>query len=355
MGSAAMKPAHVSIFSGLDAKGPAAIIIEFAGKRVLCDAGDGPEEDRLLPVEDLPPLDAIIVTHNHEDHVNALFRFRPACPVYATSWVQAYLPPGLDVRPLPDEGTIDLFGCPLTVGPTGHSPGGVWLHFALGGGLLYTGDFSREATNIPFAAPPEAATVLMDASYGFYNRPLEENEAILLDLVAGFRQVMLPLPLSGRAADVLTTIESHFPGQWSIEETLRDDLARHAALLDLAPLAQIVGNAGPFDASARILLTGEPHLHTGRGLEVLGVWEKAPEGRKIIFTGYVISAVEPLLKSGLATFSRWNVHPLTLDLRWLASHCKARHITPLFTQLDRPAWQRAFGSAFNDQPEFDLP
>lgn len=349
------RAARLRIISGLDMKGPAALLLQVEGRSILLDAGDGPEEDALLDTAALPPLDAVIVSHSHEDHIDALRRWQPGCPVFATAPVAAMLPAGLDIRPLPQGGESDILGLKLTTGASGHAPGGVWLHFALGGGLLYTGDISLESRTIPFDMPPPARHLLIDASYGFYDTPLKAQEQALIAALAEKPHSLLPLPLCGRGGDILLALETAFADRISLEDNLRQDLEHHAAICAHAGLAAALARQRAFDAQAPIVLAGDPHLRGGRGAALLADWQR--QGRddvQVVFTGHVIATRQPLIEAGLARFVRWNVHPRLSDLHRLAEHCRAEHVTPLFTPLERARWRAELGPRFNDTEEFGI-
>ncbi len=77
-------------------------------------------------------------------------------PVYATEIVARSLPKGIAVRPLPLGGTSRRARhCASQTGRNGHAPGGIWLHFAIGDGLLYTGDYSTESMLYAYDPPRE--------------------------------------------------------------------------------------------------------------------------------------------------------------------------------------------------------
>src|SRR5580700_11314040 len=131
------------LISGVGAKGPACFLLEVAGKRLMLDLGEGPPPGLFPKVDDIGPIDALVLSHGHRDHVGglALLPKLGNPPVYATDIVLRTLPAGISApRPLPVHGPGDVLDIAVETGRNGHAPGGVWLHFAVGEGVLYTGD-----------------------------------------------------------------------------------------------------------------------------------------------------------------------------------------------------------------------
>ncbi|MCL6608546.1 MAG: MBL fold metallo-hydrolase, partial [Geminicoccaceae bacterium] len=143
------------------------------------------------------------MTHGHVDHAGALDRLGELGhpPVRATAELRALrtLPPG---GTLPLSGTVEIEGVQVATGRAGHAPGGVWLHLAIGEGLLYTGDLFDRSEVWALDPPPRAATLLLDASYGLDPTPLEVRRAALLEVLDRPR-VLLPAPADGRGPELL--------------------------------------------------------------------------------------------------------------------------------------------------------
>ena len=161
--------------SGVGKKGPACFLIEAGGRRFLLDLGEGPPPGALPDLDGIGRIDAVILSHGHRDHVGGL-PLLPKLgnpPVYATDVVARALPQGMTVKSLPVGGTADVLGIVVTTGRNGHAPGGIWLHFAINDGFLYTGDYSAESPLYAYDPPPQpAATALIDCSYADYQKPL---------------------------------------------------------------------------------------------------------------------------------------------------------------------------------------
>ncbi len=171
---------RITILSGLFAKGPAAVLVEAGGARLLFDLGRGPEPGAAVPLDGVGRVDALLLTHGHVYHAGALDRLTELGdpPVWATAELRALrdLPEG---GTLPLSGSVEVAGLAVRTGRAGHAPGGVWLHLAAGEGLLYTGDVLDRSEVLAFDPPPAAGTLLVDASYGLDPTPLGERRAAL--------------------------------------------------------------------------------------------------------------------------------------------------------------------------------
>ena len=110
------------------------------------------------------------------------------------------LPAGTKVNPLPIKGRGDVLGIPVDTGRNGHAPGGIWMRFHGGTGLLYTGDYSTKSALYAFDPLPKSRTMLFDCSYGEDDTPLAERQKVLAPYLAG--DVLLPAPADGRGPDI---------------------------------------------------------------------------------------------------------------------------------------------------------
>ncbi len=261
------------------------------------------------------------------------------------------MPAGTKVHALPIHGRGDVLGIPVDTGRNGHAPGGIWMRFHGGTGLLYTGDYSTESALYAFDMPPKSRTVLLDSSYGDDDTPLAERLKVLAPCLAG--DVLLPAPADGRGPDI--ALHLYRAGKTvRLDETTRDamiDLTgpargylRDGAETDLAQLAE---TALPPDDISGATLSTPADGSDGVTAELIAKWENTSEPA-IVFTGYIPpgTPADRLVKSGRAKFLRWNVHPRLSDTIALVRSTGATTVIPAFCDSKvLPALQAALKPA----------
>jgi Cft2 family RNA processing exonuclease len=348
--------ARLTPISGLAEKGPACFLVETGAARILLDLGEGPQPGLLPDISAIGRVDAVLLSHQHADHAGAL-RFLPEIgspPVYATAIVRRSLPEAVAVSILPLRGTTDVRGISVTTGRSGHAPGGVWLHLAVGEGLLYTGDYCVESPLYAYDPPPSAATVLIDASYGDYESPIADCYRGLDALLAEPGPVVMPLPARGRGPEialeilrrgVVPTLDAAVLE--STKSLLESDVdcVRPEALDDLRRLAAVARAPGSmFDGvtiTAPATAAGEVAARAIAALE-------SGASLRFVFTGYVPPGTPAgaLTAAKRAQFLRWNIHPRLSDNQALARSIGARIVLPAFgDRRAAPAWEKAFAPA----------
>ncbi|MGH6672747.1 MAG: MBL fold metallo-hydrolase [Xanthobacteraceae bacterium] len=334
MGSDALR-----LVSGAGAKGPACFVIEAAGKRILLDLGEGPPPGLLPEVDGLAPVDALVLSHGHKDHVGgiALLDRLGDPPVYATEIVGRELPKGLKLRPLPVRGQSEVLGIGVTTGRNGHAPGGIWMHFSLGGGLLYTGDWSAESILYAYDPPSEPASVaLVDCSYGTYAKTIGECWSAITPYVDR-GPLLLPAPANGRGPELALEILRYGRTDIFLDE------ATNKALLQLASdgaslradadddIKALIVSAKPIGEPRGVMIAASADGTSGATKQLLEKWGRDAEPA-IVFTGYRApgTPADRLIKSGRAQFLRWNVHPRLADIVALTQTVKPRTVIPAF-------------------------
>ncbi|HUI14670.1 MAG TPA: MBL fold metallo-hydrolase [Xanthobacteraceae bacterium] len=342
--------------SGVGKKGPACFLVDLGGRRFVLDLGEGPPPGLLPDVARIGRVDALILSHGHKDHVGGLSLLPKLGnpPVYATEIVARGLPRTVAVRPLAVGGTADLLGIAVTTGRNGHAPGGIWLHFGIEGGLLYTGDYSTESVLYAYDPPTRpAATALIDCSYADYQKPLAESWRELARF-AERGPLLLPVPANGRGPEIALELMRHGIDDIRVDAPMQKMLRQFAdgdaialrpdAVDDIRRLTEIVK---PIDGARGVMLAGSADGASGATAQLLSQFENAPEVT-ILFTGYVnpTTPAERLTKSGRAQIMRWNVHPLLSDTVKLVRAIAAKMVIPAFCDRTKlPALAAALAPA----------
>jgi Cft2 family RNA processing exonuclease len=328
------------LISGVGAKGPACFLLEARGKRLILDLGEGPPPGLFPDVDGIGPIDALILSHGHKDHVGGLAFLAKLGnpPVYATEIVARSLPAALQIRSLPLSGKSEIFDIAVETGRDGHAPGGIWVRFSIGGGLLYTGDISVESFLYAYDPPTQPTpTVLMDCSYGNYQKPIAECWKELA-AVAERGPLLLPVPANGRGPEIALEFFRHGRGDIFVDEAMQTSLRRLADSDAVSVQASVRGdikrlaNAVKSIESMRgIMLAASADGASGGSSRLLAEWEHQAEPA-IILTGYVnpSTPADRLAKTGRAKTIRWNVHPRLSDTVALTRATQAKTIVPAF-------------------------
>lgn len=335
-----MKKASLRLISGVGAKAPACFLLETANRRLILDLGEGPPPGNMPQVDGIGRVDAVVLSHGHRDHVGALSLLPKLGnpPVYATATVARSLPEEITIRPLPVAGHGEVLGIAVQTGRNGHAPGGVWVRFAIGDGLLYTGDVSAESVLYAYDPPSApAAVALMDCSYGGYDAPL----SACWDQLAMFVErgpLLLPVPPNGRGPEIALELLRHGRSDIFVDDAMQAALRRlagsdRASLHDGvgAEIEKLAATVKPIDGAHGIALGGPADGSSGATARLLNEWEHQASPA-IVFTGYVnpTTPADRLVKSGRAQTMRWNVHPRLSDAVALARAVQAQTVIPAF-------------------------
>lgn len=332
---------RLTALSGFDAKGPACFLLEMGSSRLLLDLGEGPDHGRRPDLSGVGPVDAVLVSHAHHDHVGALDLKGQVGhpPVHATALTRDLAGLGPQVRSLPEAGRTQIAGLSVETGPCGHAPGAVWMRIGGADGLLYTGDCSAESTLYPHAAPPPAAALLFDASYAAYDDPLDGAAKALGDLS---RQgpLLLPAPAAGRGLEMAI----HFhrlgrqialcPAHFGVAERLLAQASLGA--VHSAELAAALKGARRLEADSDpggVMIAAKPNAEGGVAA-ALAARLSSDGSARIVFTGHLAEG-EPahaLVASRKASFRRWNVRPRLSEIRAILGRVNPSIAMPAFVK-----------------------
>src|SRR5262245_50919230 len=343
--------ATLNAVSGLGPKEPAAFVVEAGSRRLLLDCGEGPEPGRVPDVDRIGRIDALVLSHGHNDHAGALRLLdRMGQPqLFATEPVLSRLK-GVIGHAIPIRGRCEIAGVAVETGANGHAPGGVWLRLPVGDGLLYMGDYSFESRLYVFDQPPPTPTMIFDGSYGDAEEAIEPQYRRILDIMAR-GPALLPVPPDGRGPELaMVLLEAGL--DVAIDEQVRSvatmltQVARESARPDSIPrLERLLKDARSLEADAEP--QGVMVAHGGSGdVGVAGALIKRWEGRPdptILFTGYVAAGTSGrrLVDSGRALFQRWNVHPRACDNLALIERVKPQRVIPAFGDGKYAAFRRS--------------
>jgi Cft2 family RNA processing exonuclease len=304
-------------------------------------------------VDDVGRVDALLLSHSHKDHIGGLSLLPKVGnpPIFATEITAKRLPAGTKVNPLPMKGRGDVLGIPVDTGRNGHAPGGIWMRFHAGTGLLYTGDYSTESALYAFDPLPKSRTVVLDCSYGEDDTPLAERLKILAPHLTD--DVLLPAPADGRGPDIALHL-------YRAGKTIRFDDTTHAAVRDLigpardyvrdgvdADLAKLADAALPPGEASGATFSTPADGSGGATAKLFEQWENKPQPA-IVFTGYIPpgTPADRLVKQGRGKFLRWNVHPRLSDNVTQLRATGAATVIPAFCDSKLlPALQAAFKPA----------
>ncbi|MFC5586922.1 MBL fold metallo-hydrolase [Nitratireductor kimnyeongensis] len=238
---------QVDLQGGFGEKGRTSIVVGDGSTRVMLDAGikvgaTGGEYYPLLahPVSE---IDALFISHAHEDHIGALchlLRQGYAGPIYMTEETHTEMPATLaqyadaadlaDFPPLakqirlfrPGE-TLAVGALNVATGASGHVVGGVWFSVeGAGQRIVYSADIVPESAVFPMQPLPACDLLVLDASYGADPIPGAERARQIGEWVAGYADgCLLPTPLSGRSLELIAAIGVPF----AIEAGMRTALS----------------------------------------------------------------------------------------------------------------------------------
>lgn len=366
----------LTIHGGIGEKGRTCIGVEHGGTRLLLDVGvdtsaQGAAYYPAITRAELERLDAIIVTHAHEDHVAALgwclangfsgrilMTAESAAETDAT--LAAYATP--QERSLAKAATVEIIalGADFAIGPiairtgrSGHVVGGIWCHLSADRRSLgYCGDVVPDSPVFSMDALPPCDLLLVDASYGADRVPAAKRGAAIRRWLSAHPQgAVLPTPLSGRSVELIGLIDTPIAIHPSMREALAQQIAASAWLMPGA-----TDTLSARFAEALLWEEGQPlpaaTLLVDDGMGLAGPSKAAlaqarRERHPVLLTGGIPkgSLADLMLAAGEAEWLRFPTHPTLPEniaiatasgaARILAHSCDAATATTLVADIPK--------------------
>ncbi len=244
----------INLYGGFGEKGRLGVGIATQQTRLLFDIGikvgaTGRDYYPLIEADDIAALDAVLLSHAHEDHVGGLLwlnaqNFKGRILMTAETLAEAAQTlqnyaehQNGDVFP---QDRVELFqpgdvltigDIEITTGRSGHVAGGVWFCAALEGRrVLYSGDVVPDSPVLEMDVFPQCDLLLLDASYGADPVSGTMRAQQIRDWVLEHRNgCLLPTPLSGRSLELMALMAS-VPGGFAIHADMRAALAEQIAV-----------------------------------------------------------------------------------------------------------------------------
>lgn len=223
----------VDLQGGFGEKGRTSVLVSDGATCVMLDAGIkvGAEGEEYHPhlMRPVSQIDALFITHAHEDHIGALCWMLArgyVGPIWMTAQTRSEMSATLhqyarpqdlhhlsridsQIRLLTEGQGVQVGGLHIGTGHSGHVAGGVW--FTVSDGLTrvaYLGDVVAGSRVFPMDPVTDCDLLILDASYGIDPVAASERAAEILTWVrthpAG---CLLPTPLSGRSLELMAILD----------------------------------------------------------------------------------------------------------------------------------------------------
>jgi len=262
---------ELRVWGGAGEQGRACFLVRWDGGSCLLDCGvkrvfdaSSAGEYPVWDPEMLAEVDAVVVTHAHEDHAAALpmvERLAPRATLFAhpvmipeiracaRAWISAVRHHGMEppfgegdvadlrIQPWSYGAPMKVGGATLTCGPNGHMLGSMWVQIedANEKRLVFTSDWTSQSLLLPSPSfPTRADALLTDAAYGVHSFSQDQSLTMILDLIADTiacdSVALLPVPRVGRSQELLLALstELHRSVPLLVEASIVEGLGRFA-------------------------------------------------------------------------------------------------------------------------------
>ncbi|MBD7991713.1 MBL fold metallo-hydrolase [Ochrobactrum sp. Sa2BUA5] len=372
----------IDLYGGFGEKGRTSVGIR-SDRRLLFDAGikvgaKGRDYYPAIAEHDVAALDAVFISHAHEDHIGGLYWLR-ACGFQGTFYMtrethedaEAMLrqyadPAHQQAHPLQDARiklftpgeTIHLGDSEILSGRSGHVAGGVWFSVTTPSKrVVYCADVVPNSDVFVMDALPHCDLIILDASYG--GDPVSARDRIgqIGDFVnAHSGKLVVPVPLSGKPLELMAIL----PGSFAIHHDMRRSLIAQIDVPDALSaqtarsLRRKLDQALDWREGSVLpdcpLMTFDGMGSAGPSREALR--QAVDEHAAVLLTGHVPenTPAHALLEQGRATWIRLPTHPTQSEnlALWqavgkpmaLGHSCtaeKLEELKPYLTSLDTTA------------------
>jgi uncharacterized protein len=333
---------RLDLYGGFGEKGRTCLGVESGGYRLLLDAGvkisaRGTDDYYpAIPGAALKAIDAIVVTHGHEDHVAALgwlisrgFGGR----IFMTAETQSDAEISLASYALPEHlalfrraaverlpigvDALRLGPLRISTGRSGHIAGGVWCRIDDGRvSFDYCGDVVPASPVFAMDPLPRCQAIVIDASYGDDDVPARARVAEIVEWIASQPDgCVLPTPLYGRSAELLAIVPGPMALAPGMRNALRAQIEGSGWLVDgiaqrMTERLDAAVDWRDGDALPRTALL----CHDGMGISGSSraiLVDAAARGQATLFTGHLPSNSpgERMVAEGRAAWIRLPTHP----------------------------------------------
>lgn len=333
---------RVDLYGGFGEKGRTSVGVSANGYNILLDTGimvgaKGRDYYPLIDADAIRKLDAVFVSHAHEDHIGGLGwlldqGFGGEIFMTHETWGEArdmleqYAEPEhmRNFPPAPEKLRLFRPGRMLEAGPlrvstgrSGHVAGGVWFGVDDGSSkAVYCADVVSHSNVLAMDMIPRCDLVILDASYGADPVSGEERGNAIGNWIASRPAgCLLPVPLSGKPLELMAILPERFAIHASMREAISTQISADNAFVPAIRqklLARLRGALDWNDGDAFPdcpLMTFDGMGSAGPSVDAIA--RAAAQDLPVLLTGHIPAATpaRELYEAGRASWIRLPTHP----------------------------------------------